>query len=99
MFIHAKRAKQAFELYESSEGVSENQIQLLRVIAHECFAVGEFKLSVEAAKVLLKIDGASDLTDEYKRIFRAASAGAALRERGKKVKIPKMMQEDDDEDQ
>ena len=70
----------------------------MRVIAHECFAVGEFKLSSEAAKILIKIDGASEMTAEYKSIFRAASAGAALRERGKKVKIPKMMQEEDEDE-
>lgn len=42
LFIRAKKAKMAMELYQKSERNNPRTMQLLRIIAHECFAVGEF---------------------------------------------------------
>lgn len=67
---------------------------LLRIIAHECFGVGEYQLAADAAKILMKEDSQSPLIQEYKTIYRAATAGATLKLRGKKVQPPKMAYEE-----
>lgn len=66
----------------------------MRIIAHECFAVGEYQMSADAAKILIKEDNEGELLSEYKSMFRAAMAGATLKLRGKKVSPPKMAYEE-----
>ncbi|CAL6019175.1 Intraflagellar_transport protein IFT56 [Hexamita inflata] len=95
LFIRAKKAKMAMELYAKSERNNPRTMQLLRIIAHECFGAGEYQLAADAVKILLKDDaGNNELIQEYKTIYRAAMAGATLKLRGKKVAPPKMAFED-----
>lgn len=42
LYIRAKKAKLAFELYEKAEKNNPRTMILLRIIAHECFGVGEY---------------------------------------------------------
>jgi len=57
--IRAKKAKMAFDLYLKAEKNNPRTMQLLRIITHECFAVGEYEIAADAAKILIKDDSES----------------------------------------
>jgi len=49
----------AFDLYLKAEKNNPRTMQLLRIITHECFAVGEYEIAADAAKILIKDDSES----------------------------------------
>ena len=91
LLIRAQRSAEAFDLYRDAEKNSLQTILLMKVIANECFAAGEYQYAERAAAILIDLDKGSK--DHYIMIQKACIAAMELVRRGKTVTPPELVYE------
>ncbi|TNJ29487.1 Intraflagellar transport protein IFT56 [Giardia muris] len=91
LLIRSQRSAEALELFQEAERNSLQTILLLKVIANECFAAGEYQYAERAAAILVDLD--KDNKAQYLVIQKACIAAMELKRRGRDIQPPELVYE------
>lgn len=89
LYIRNHMIKEAFELYVQADTAHPQTLALLKVLANESFAAGEYAYTEKAAQLLMKQD--PEHAEAYVPMLSATRAAVELQRRGRKLEPPQMV--------